>query len=483
MWPLNLIRWKKATGVLIGNETVTLTVAAATAGGVQVLKTQEAAIGEGGVRATLTELSESKKGLPGLVVTGLDARQTYYSTKPAQPDTAEESLDLLPPALAASSKYVSHHVDVKMRKQGFMSVGACGRAVARDVLAGLRGVKSTRMRLEPAPCAVHGTARRLGKLPRRWRCVVRVLLDGSQGLAYLELAGKPLAWRPFRFPGDKAAPAVATAVRGLRAFGRSELEIDDVDGVVVHENGDIAELQEDCEEHCGMEVRLQKPVALDEASVAGYLASAGLRSRASAPDMLTKLKPPPTIRDIFPWGTALILLLAVLGTGYELSGTADRVESQTRMAKAQMKLDAMKARVKVSDLKKKHGELSLELELLYNFVVKRVAWAEVLQELPRRVPGAVVLVGVRGRDSFTMPSATKSGVRKLETKEVSLQGQGRLASGKAAPVDITALMESLAASEIITKSFPRVDGANVIRKPGKEIDAVTFVAKCSKPKW
>ena len=74
-------------------------------------------------------------------------------------------------------------------------------------------------------------------------------------------------------------------------------------------------------------------------------------------------------------------------------------------------------------------------------------------------------------------------MRKLETKEVSLQGQGRLESGKAAPVDITALMESLAASEVITKNFPRVDGANVIRKPGKQIDAVTFVAKCSKPRW
>ena len=94
-----------------------------------------------------------------------------------------------------------------------------------------------------------------------------------------------------------------------------------------------------------------------------------------------------------------------------------------------------------------------------------------------------MLAGVRGRDSFTMPSNTNSGVRKLETKEISLQGQGRLASGEAAPEDISALMESLAASAVITGSFPRVDGANVIRKPGKGIDAVTFVAKCSKPRW
>lgn len=482
MWPLNLIRWKKATGVTIGADRVTLSIAAATAGGVQVLQTQAAAVGEGGVRAALTELTEGKK-LPGLVVAGLDARQVYFSTKAVQPEAEGDPLDHLPPALAASSKYVAHHVDVKQRKQSLVSIGACGRAVARDVLAGLRGVKSTRARLEPAPYALHDAARRRGKTPRRWRHLIRVLLDAEQGLAILEGQGVPLAWRPFRCGAGGAAAAVATAVRGLRAYGRSELELPDIQGVLVHCDGETPEFHADCEEHCGIETRLLPLVRLDEQTVAGSLARAGLRSRAHTPDLLTKLKPPPSVRDIFPWGVALILLLAVLISGYELSSEADRIEGQTRMAKREMKLNVLKARVKLSELKKRHGELSLEMELLYNFVVKRIAWAEVLRELPERVPKTVVLTGVRGRDSFTMPSGTKSGVRKLETKEISLFGQGRLERGRAAPVDVTALMESLAASEVITKNFPRVDGANVTRQPGKEIDAVTFVAKCSKPRW
>ncbi len=59
---------------------------------------------------------------------------------------------------------------------------------------------------------------------------------------------------------------------------------------------------------------------------------------------------------------------------------------------------------------------------------------------------------------------------------------GRLERGKAAPEEITDLLDALAAADAIKSEFPRMDGANVIRKPGRLIDAVTFVAKCSKPK-
>jgi len=483
MGPLGLIHWKQGTGVVIGDDDVLVAVCASTLAGPRVLRQARAEMGEGGVRTALAE-ALSASHAKGTIVAGLSARQVYFAASPAGVSLGEpEDAEVLPPGLAAGGKYVFHALTVKHRRRQFRTVGACARTLARGVMAGLRDFSPARVFLEPAPLAIHAVACTQGKTPRRWRGAIRVLMDGKVGLAFLEDRERAFAWRPFRVNGDQMAQSVAMAVRGLRAYGRSKLDLADIDGLLVHAEDLAPSFAEECEVQCGIATQERPAVPMDAESVAGYLARSAARSRAGVPDMLARLKPPPSIRQIFPWGAALLLLAAVLGTGHELSSKADRLEGQTRMAKRTMAIDAKRAHVKIGELKKRHSELALQLRLLHGFVAKRIAWAQVMAEVPSRVPGTFVLAGLRGRDSFTMPSNTKSGVRKLETKELSLQGQGRLESGKAAPEDVNALMESLAASKIIAKYFPRVDGANVMRKPGREFDVVTFVAKCSKPRW
>ncbi len=483
MGPLGLIRWKQGTGVVVGDEDLRVTVCASTLGGLKVLRSHSVRIGEGGVRSALTDALAAVR-IKGTVVAGLDARQVYYATSPARVDLAEaDAAELLPAGLAAGGKYVYHDLVVKHRRRAYQTVAACARTLARSVMAGFRELNPSRVFLEPAPLAIHAAACKRGKTPRRWRGAIRVLIDGKTGLAFLENRERPFAWRPFRVNADDTAQSVAMAVRGLRAYGRSELDLADIDGVLVHAEDLAPEFAEACEVQCGIATREQPFVPIDDESVATHLARAAAGSRVGVPDLLARLKPPPSIRQIFPWGAALLLLAAVVGGGHALSSEADGIEQRTRMAKRATAIDAKRAHIKIAELGKRHGELTLQLRLLHGFIVKRVTWARIMAEVPARIPGSVVLAGLRGRDSFTMPSNTKSGVHKLETKELSLQGQGHLESGKAAPEDVNALMESLAASEVITKYFPRVDGANVMRKPGRDFDMVTFVAKCSKPRW
>ena len=106
-----------------------------------------------------------------------------------------------------------------------------------------------------------------------------------------------------------------------------------------------------------------------------------------------------------------------------------------------------------------------------------------MQDVSKRLPKEAVLFGLRGRDSFSMPSSTKTKIKVKDTKEVLLQGKLRLAPGRPAPEEVTAMLDELAKSELITAVFPQIDGANVMRKPGPGMDEVTFFAKASKPRW
>ncbi len=480
---LKVIRWKKATGLILGEDRLTIARVASTAAGIQTLDTEDIEYGEEGVRGALESLVENKK-LAGLVVAGLPAHRVYFAAKPSDEIAdAADVLEVLPPALSAGSKYVFHQVTLKGKKQTYTATGACQKDIARDVLAGLEDVKATRLRLEPAPLSLFAAARNSGKMPRRWRNTIRILLDGGRGLAFLAKGKRALAWRPFRYDEEDPGPAVATSVRGLRTFGRADLALDDVDGLIVHTAGDRGAVESSCEEYAGIETKAMPPVALDSETAAAALGAAGLKARSESPDMLQRLKPPPSIRDIFPWGVAALLSLAVLGTGYQLSEAADLAEHKRRMAVGSTRKDAKKAKVKVPQLKKRHKELALEMELVYNFIVKRVSWAEAIRDLPPRLSDSVGLYGIRGRCSFTMPSNTKTKIKVLETKELVLMGRGRIPRGQAAPEEITQLLESIAQSDVIKKDFPRVDGATVTRKPGKKVDAINFVARCSKPKW
>ena len=477
MWP----RFKQATGLLIGNDRIVATVVALTPAGVKELRTQEIEVDEEGIRHALAQLTPRKAWLKGTVVAGLDARQVFFSTKPHAGSPISEVADMLPSTLASGSKFVSDSVLVKQRKQSYLRIGACGRDTAREVIAGLESVKPTQLKLVPAPLTLHDLAASRGRLPRRWHTIVRVLLDGNRGLAFLTHRKQVVAWRPF-LVSENDVEGLASAVRAIRAYGRAELDLPDIDGVIVHADGDPESIRAACEETSGIETRTLPFVPLDAQTLTKSLALAGLKARTDVPDLLRRLKPPPSIRDIFPWGVAGLLGAAVLGTGMQLSDAADMAEMQTRRAIGQTRKDAKKAKVKVPQLRKRHKEMSLQMELVYRFIVKRVSWATILAAVPENIPPSVVLYGIQGRDSFTMPSNTKSKIKVLETKEISFMGRGRLGRGKAAPEEITDLLDALAQAEAIKSEFPRMDGANVIRKPGRLIDAVTFVAKCSKPK-
>lgn len=480
MWPLSAIKLKSATGLVVEDDHVVIVRVASTGAGPRVVKTTFEELGERDVRETLRELHAAKT-FKGTVVVGIDARKAYFGTKKTHGEAGEEG-EALPQFLTAGSRWAVHQVTLKQRKQAFLATSACEREFARDVLGGLSKVKPNLLRMEPAPLALNAYAAAQARGPRKWRTVVRVLLDGSHGLAILAHGKLALAWRPFQFESGEEAAEMASVIRGLRAFARSELDLG-IDGVLVHVGEHDEKLTEDCEEHCGIQTEVLPRVGLDAETVAAGLGMAGLNAKSQSPDLLTKLKPPPTLRDVFPYGVAAMLLMVVLGSGYLLSEEADGVERRIRGTDRQSRKDAKAAKVKRAHLKKRHKELALENDMVYGFIQERVFWAPIFRDLSTRLPDTTMLFGLRGRDSFSMPSTTKTKIKVKATKEILLQGTVRIPKGQAAPEEVTALLESLAKSEAITRVFPRVDGANVMRKPGPDKDIVTFFAKCSLPRW
>ncbi|MDJ0976421.1 MAG: hypothetical protein QNJ98_18320 [Planctomycetota bacterium] len=472
---------KKATGVLIDAEALHLCVMGKTPTGTKAIREERIPIGEGGVQQALTQLREDG-ALSGTTTVTLDARSVYFATKLQGAEVSLDPEHLLPPFLLAGSRFV-HDVRAVKVKQGLVaSIAACQRTTASEVLNGLAGIGRNQSRLEPAPMALLGEVLKAGRAPRKWKNVVRVVVDGDRGLAFLLQGRTPLAWKPFSAKGPDRVHVMAGVIRGLRAYARAELGMDKIDGVALHCAEADQELGQACHEACGLETKTLPAVAIDDAAAARAAAIGGMKTAHDQHCLLSTIRPPATLRELFPWTVAILLGLVVFASGWWVRGEADAVQRQIRSETRRMRKNMKAAGVKLNQLAKKHIEYAQYLDLSHKFSTDRVFWAPVLRDLPNRLPESTVLSGVRGRDSFTMPALrkVKNRIKKRESREIRLQGQLRMARGKPAPEEVTSILESLAASEAMQTSFPLIKGANVIRKQGKEVDLVTYFATCGR---
>lgn len=472
---------KKATGVLIDDQALHLCVMGRTPTGTKPLREERIPLGEGGVQQALTELRESG-ALVGTTTVTLDARSVYFATRLQGPDASLDPEHLLPAFLLAGSRFVHDVRAVKLKQGQVASIVACQRTTASEVLNGLNGISRSQSRLEPAPIALLGEVHRAGRGPRKWKSVVRVVVDGDRGLAYLTQGTTPVAWKPFSAKGPDRVHVMAGVIRALRAHARAELGMDRIDGVLLHCPESEADLGQACHEACGLETHTLAPISLDSASGARAAAREGMRSAPDAHCLLASIRPPATMRELFPWAMALLLGVTVLASGWYIRSESDAVERRIRSESRRMRKNMKAAGVKLNQLAKKHIEYAQYLDLSHKFSVDRVYWAPVLRDLPRQLPRTTVLSGIRGRDSFTMPALrkVKNRIKKRESREIRLQGQLRMPRGKPAPEEVTAILESLANSDAMKESFPLIKGANVIRKQGKQLDLVTYFATCGK---
>lgn len=475
-----IVRWKSTTGVAVGSDRVVAVTLAWMPGAPKELRTEEVPLGAGGLAASLKALHE-KGALAGTVNVGLDARSVFFLARTRQGAAEIDSSALLEAHFAAARPdggLVGDAMALKMRGGSYVALAACRRATADQVQEGLAPIPPAMRTIEPAPFALLRLSMRAAGTPRGWKCAIRVILDGTRGIAILTRGRAPLAWRPFASPAGRQFDALVGAVRGLAAHARGDLGVDTVDGALVHAADGGAGMAEQAKDVCGMDVRVAPFVSLDEKNVALGLALAAVQPAAAGPNLLRQLRPPLTFRQIFPWSTAAIVTIAVGVSWQALASATGSCEARVGKARSRIASSLKAARTKQPDLKTARASAHHEAELVSRFVMRRAQWAKILRELPAHLPEATVLIGFTGRDQLVLPSVDKPDEKCVTVRDLAIQGEVRVKKDDAAPEDVAGILSGIAQFPSLLEACPRVDGAEVTRHPGKEGDVASFVVRC-----
>lgn len=473
------------TGLYLGPEGLVL----ATVGSVPLLKrlrgTARAEVDAGNLAAVL-EAWRAEGRLRGRVVLGFDPRRTYAITRrlPAE-GPARSPTEMLAADLGfAEDSVVSAMETVKLPGGPHAALAACRREAATEALKALAEAGVSRARLLPVHWALALAARAARRAPRRWKCDIRILPGGTGSLALLSWHGFPIACRPFDQGADgQNVGAVGLAVLSLVTHAVEELGLPGVDGVLYHGGPESAGLVAQCEALYGLPTQVAPPCPVDPEHCAEALARAGQHAALLHVDMFRELLPPPGLRQNFPVRTAAALLLGVGAMAFTLDGEAAALESEASKLLKQATGNARKASADLKDVPKLHEKMEAEVGVAKAFIADRMYWSELLQELPRVVPGTMTVVDFDGRDYIVYPSKKKK-VEKggVSTKRfINISGEVALDVADSSPPEVAEWTRLLEGSELLHRYLPRVSGANVRLLPAVKGLFARIMISCTPP--
>jgi len=461
------IGWGRALGVYLAEGRLTLTEIAATPAGTKVLSVSSESIGEEGPGAALARWMESRLTVRQRrrlrVCVGLSAEQTFFATRAMGEDrpetpTVDELLAASPTASPDPASAAADFVRFKLAGNAICTIAACQRALAEGLYQSLRRLGVREFRMEPAPWSVLDVADRMGKSPKGWKTHLRVLLGGGKGLAMLVADGRPIFWRRFALPAAQEIPSIISAVRHLEIFAQQSLGIREIAGVILQ--GDVtAELADRFRDESGQETIATPHAPLDEKTYSLAMAQTARKVKPDSLDLFRTLRPPPTLREMFPARLAGALATGVALMALVLWDTSSDLEAEYRSLCGQCASHKWAAKEKTRALNKERKALMEEAGAVQKFLATRVVWSDYLRDLPTRLPTNACLTHTNG--AFEMQDMSASKQKKKSHRSLTLRGMAQFSDRGSAPREIDAFLDSLRNVELLKRDFPQVSLAEI----------------------
>ena len=273
------------------------------------------------------------------------------------------------------------------------SVAACRKKYMSGVIATLTQLGVHPHRTEPSPCPLVRLAAQQYRFPRRSKTLLRVFLDDAHGLAVMVAGGTPLAWRSFLMPGGSERLAIVSAVRTLITVNRHHGLQSKLDYVVIHGRADLHERlqQEELASEVGVRMVWQEGPALSGAATALGLALGCLQQNAVAFDLSRALKPPPSIRDIFPWGELAFEIVLVAGmAGWFGTRAMTLQDSYTKIRTESGEHECLASR-DTKKLEADKKDLQGKIDAVRRFLESRSLWSVYTHDISTRLPNTGLL--------------------------------------------------------------------------------------------
>ena len=480
------IRWARAVGAYLKQDRIVLTEVANTPAGMVVLGQHVQEIGEAGPGEALKQWLMShmtprqRRHTP--VCVGVAPEQAFFTTRRfgtehrKGPPSADELLEASG-AFHAWNKddAAADYVKAKLPGAQAYSLTAVKRGIAEQVLTAMKSAGVRTSRLEPAPWSLLKAADRQGTPPKRWKLAVRVLLDESDGLAMLVADGQAILWR--RFAISEAAPAlsITSAVRALQIYARRNFDIRSFGGIFIQ--GRVSDgLAKQMEDETGMTVAAAGGEGPTDGQYSLALALSAKKGKDRKLDLLRSLRPPPSIREIFPWKLAGMILLLTGCMAFLLWDESSALAGELETLQRQNASHEWARSLTTQAIENERKVLSGEVGAVRRFLSTRIMWSNYLRDLPTRLPPNSCLSRIWA--SCELPDMSSKKQKRDVKQSMTLCGMARFADRTAAPREIDAFLESLREMDVLKRDFPLVQMAEIRwRKQGSsEIALFTIVA-------
>ncbi|RKY22136.1 MAG: hypothetical protein DRQ55_01995 [Planctomycetota bacterium] len=462
--------WKRATGLLHTDDTLIITRSVMgklgqTVSTTEVVQLSDFSEQRDPIIAALQKLQEDGR-LPAPVICGIDPRGIYSVTKQITEDEKDipaaeivsAQIGTMEGGLAASM------VPAKLAAGTFRTITAVSMWRAKQLLAGLEGIKSHKLQLPPMAGIILSQAAAAAKKPRRWNVCLRVLPGEAYGMALLTVGDALVAWRMF-MPGRNgrlSKAGVEQALLGLLSHAKKDLLLERVDGCLLQVGTDAAayeQMASGLSSNLDLDVRRAKAYQVDPLGLSQALAKWGMKATVHELDLFRGMQPQLGLSENFPRQACAAAMAAILACGFLLWDEATTLEDKVARIRAAAKTDANRARIQLSKVKKEHEVLQNEFIIARNFVAKRVFWEDFLRELPLLMPKGMRIVRIEGYNALRLSTKVSAQAKKSKIQISTEMIIPDNTSGT--PPAMHEFIAALRDSETFSGSFPNISGANV----------------------
>ena len=318
------------------------------------------------------------------------------------------------------------------------------------------------------PRVTRGAGAYYRKAPRGSKLCARFFLGESQAIGLLAAGDQVLFWHTFELPSGGEIGAALAAYSTLWMMGRHARITLPIDTVIIHGRPDLvlSEQQEEAFGPCtGAKLFLADQPAYDLGATALGLSLANPVADNTGLNLARTLKPPVTIKDIFPYGELLAHTALMVAVSLFLVGMA--TESNHRLAAVSGALKSFPW-LKNQDQPKLDAEKKAvqdKLKAISVFRDTRIKWSGALRNIAAAMPESTLITALAGDCEIEAGSGMGRGKSKKKlvvTFETPLAGNGSL------PQEIDGFLAALRADATLKRHFPLIEVTGFRANPVKQ---------------
>lgn len=353
---------------------------------------------------------------------------------------------------------------LELNKQPLACLAACPRNVVTGLIELLAGLGARVAIVEPSPTALFraGVARKAP--PRGSKLCVRFFLGREQAIGLLAAGGQPLLWHTFNLTSGNETAEILATYSTLWMQGRHTQISTPIDTVMVHGRPDLELKIEPAEFQKRTGARMLRCAGpdFDLASIASGVAMGEPLAEQAGLDLARDLKPPVSIRDIFPWAELLLQGALVGSVSLFLNGAAADLGTQLRATHAEVRSFAWLEDQNQDKLDAEKKTLQERVQSIQTFQRTSVDWSAQLRTIGAAAPEATVVTSVTGESE--VPASGKSSVNKPK-KQLVVSFATTMPEDGTMPRELDGFIAGLREESVLKRHFPLIDVSGLRAAP------------------